>query len=1022
MSDPNAPEVTVVVVANERFGRTERCLAAIRRHSHVPCKIVWVDGGSPSYVGDRLHDEAARGGLELIRSGTFLRPNAARNRGLARVTTPYVAFLDSDAEVAPGWLSALLSCAKETGAAVVSPVHLAGRLRDGLIRSARRSLRMHRGRDRGELEVGDPDADQGLVARRGALERCAIAFPDSSCMLVRRALLDGIGPLDESLLPGLDGIDLALRAGDAAASIVLEPRALVAHPSLADMVASDVPWFRVRWSDDWLRHSRNHFAEKWRVDRDGAFLAADAARTLRHRRSLPIPAPDGTLPHLGDTLALESIAQTFPQLVAQCRDLLWSPEDMASLEDAYVVAAEMFGDALVDFGRPFLCHSTGTTSIMAAYGARADLAVATLLHSAYSHGFFPRPWRATANLQRRYLVEAIGAKAEGLVTSFVRLGYEPEPFLEDPDRLPVNAALALLISMANAIDGVRDVDQVSRMEPFCRTPHTVANARKVAGLLGVPGLAATFDALDAKGVPEVLLRQVVWAGGHGRLSPVGERILPMANDSAEFPLPSRLLAAGGGKVSVIVADHGHGRHLDRAIESALAQTHTRREVIVVGDGTGDSSAVIARYADRIIRVLEPNGGQGSAWNAGFARSSGDIVVFLEAGDVLYPEACEAIVEAWEPHLGRLEIPLDLIDDESISLRQGAERPGVAPGDAWLLQLGSGDLIGASSAVCVYPRPVLQRLLPLPAARLRVRPADYVRFLSSRFGPVACLPEALVGRRLRDAGAFAADAPGRLAGILDAAIDYLESHPDDRSGEETLILRSHQVSRKLRSAAAGDAPAVFRAVLTALWRTAWARAPGALKRAEIAHYLGLLREGGRRRDTRPDARPRLAELADERLPAPNRRVALGDSLGALGLAGVVPHEAATVRHDDEGVFVRCDPRQWAYSALLPLGLPEHVSGPAVLRLEVMVTAGQLGIGVLDKGSLDRLLGETSAAARARPQELILEIADLARAGTVVLRSWVSPPTRTEAVLLRADLWRPDGFGKRRLAPGTRSSGR
>jgi hypothetical protein len=74
---------------------------------------------------------------------------------------------------------------------------------------------------------------------------------------------------------------------------------------------------------------------------------------------------------------------------------------------------------------------------------------------------------------------------------------------------------------------------------------------------------------------------------------------------------------------------------------------------------------------------------------------------------------------------------------------------------------------------------------------------------------------------------------------------------------------------------------------------------------------------------------------------------------------------------------------------------------VLRLDVIVRTGQLGIGVL---AGDRMLIETSAADRSRVQELILPLADVAESDTVVLRSWVTPPTRTEAILLRADLWR------------------
>jgi Glycosyl transferase family 2 len=89
----HAPEVTVVVVANERFDATERSLDRLQRYSGVPFHLVCVDGGAPAYVRDMLRERSVTDGFELVRRETFLRPNAARNLGLARATTPYVAFL-----------------------------------------------------------------------------------------------------------------------------------------------------------------------------------------------------------------------------------------------------------------------------------------------------------------------------------------------------------------------------------------------------------------------------------------------------------------------------------------------------------------------------------------------------------------------------------------------------------------------------------------------------------------------------------------------------------------------------------------------------------------------------------------------------------------------------------------------------------------------------------------------------------------------------------------------------------------
>jgi glycosyltransferase involved in cell wall biosynthesis len=89
-------------------------------------------------------------------------------------------------------------------------------------------------------------------------------------------------------------------------------------------------------------------------------------------------------------------------------------------------------------------------------------------------------------------------------------------------------------------------------------------------------------------------------------------------------------------VSIIVNNYNYGHFLSEAIDSALAQTYTATEVIVVDDGsTDDSAEIIAGYGEQIIPVLKENGGQASAFNAGFAKSRGDVICFLDADDVFY---------------------------------------------------------------------------------------------------------------------------------------------------------------------------------------------------------------------------------------------------------------------------------------------------------------------------------------------------------------------------------------------------
>src|SRR5262249_8062926 len=96
--------------------------------------------------------------------------------------------------------------------------------------------------------------------------------------------------------------------------------------------------------------------------------------------------------------------------------------------------------------------------------------------------------------------------------------------------------------------------------------------------------------------------------------------------------------------SIIINNYNYGRFLNDAINSALAQSYPNVEVIVVDDGSTDNSReIIAGYGDRIVPVLKENRGQPSAFNAGFATSGGDVILFLDSDDALLPTAVERAV-------------------------------------------------------------------------------------------------------------------------------------------------------------------------------------------------------------------------------------------------------------------------------------------------------------------------------------------------------------------------------------------
>ncbi len=100
-------------------------------------------------------------------------------------------------------------------------------------------------------------------------------------------------------------------------------------------------------------------------------------------------------------------------------------------------------------------------------------------------------------------------------------------------------------------------------------------------------------------------------------------------------------------VSIILNNYNYDAYLREAIDSALAQTYGEVEIIVVDDGSTDNSKdIIKGYGDKIQSIFKENGGQVSAVNLGFEASKGEVIIFLDSDDVLFPETAQKCIEAF----------------------------------------------------------------------------------------------------------------------------------------------------------------------------------------------------------------------------------------------------------------------------------------------------------------------------------------------------------------------------------------
>jgi glycosyltransferase involved in cell wall biosynthesis len=104
-------------------------------------------------------------------------------------------------------------------------------------------------------------------------------------------------------------------------------------------------------------------------------------------------------------------------------------------------------------------------------------------------------------------------------------------------------------------------------------------------------------------------------------------------------------------VSVIIPAYNYAVFLAEAVESALRQSHTNIEVIIVDDGSTDNTAAVvqtlAQRDARVRYVYQENQGLSAARNTGIKNATGDFLVFLDADDVLHEHKVAAHLEHFE---------------------------------------------------------------------------------------------------------------------------------------------------------------------------------------------------------------------------------------------------------------------------------------------------------------------------------------------------------------------------------------
>ena len=100
------------------------------------------------------------------------------------------------------------------------------------------------------------------------------------------------------------------------------------------------------------------------------------------------------------------------------------------------------------------------------------------------------------------------------------------------------------------------------------------------------------------------------------------------------PLTPRCSTSDRPRITVVVPSFNYARYLEDCLRSVLSQDYPHREVILLDGGSQDGSrTILEKYAEHLDYWRSaPDGGQTAAINEGFARSTGEIFVWLNADD------------------------------------------------------------------------------------------------------------------------------------------------------------------------------------------------------------------------------------------------------------------------------------------------------------------------------------------------------------------------------------------------------
>jgi hypothetical protein len=291
------PRSTIVMVPRETFSDFASSMDDVARHRERDARMIVIDAASPGPVRRRLEQLAVLHDVALLRVNRYLSPNESRNLAMTYVDTEFVVFIDNDTRVQTGWLRALEDCAIETGAAIVAPT---------TVMTERGKRELHQTGGLAHItEVGGRRTFENVQDRRGepvagfSAERSMTEEGEFHCTLVDCSWFRKVGGLDEGLPSLYDHSDLAMRVRAAGGQVWFEPGSVISYGRPMFISWRDVPFYVLRWCDDWNERSGARFVTAWKLDIDPSEGPRNWAKVRRRYAYRPYVTPFNRIGRFG---------------------------------------------------------------------------------------------------------------------------------------------------------------------------------------------------------------------------------------------------------------------------------------------------------------------------------------------------------------------------------------------------------------------------------------------------------------------------------------------------------------------------------------------------------------------------------------------------------------------------------------------------------------------------------------------------------------------------------------------------